>query len=242
MPAVFVHGVPDTYRMWDRVRSHLSRDDVIALALPGFDAPVSSGFDATKEAYADWLVEQLDQVEEPVDLVGHDWGSLLVQRAASLRPDSIRTFACGAGPVDREYVWHDMAQMWQTPDVGEQVMDGFTPEAMVEVLAAQTDQEAAEETARHVDDVMKRCILALYRSAVKVGDEWQDGVEAVAGRFPSLVIWAANDPYVPLEFGQRLAKRLDGRLLTFDDSGHWWPYTKPKEVAAALQDFWASSR
>ena len=29
----------------------------------------------------------------------------------------------------------------------------------------------AEETARHVDATMKRCILALYRSAVHVGRE-----------------------------------------------------------------------
>jgi pimeloyl-ACP methyl ester carboxylesterase len=133
-----------------------------------------------------------------------------------------------------------MAQMWQTPDVGEQVMASFTPEALVEVLAAETDREAAEETARHVDDEMKRCILTLYRSAVKVGDEWQGGVEAVSGRFPALVIWGNNDPYVPAEFGARLAQRLDARLLTFDDSGHWWPYTKPAETAAALEELWAS--
>src|SRR5215469_15470064 len=25
MPAVFVHGVPDTYRLWDKLRSHLAR-------------------------------------------------------------------------------------------------------------------------------------------------------------------------------------------------------------------------
>ena len=59
----------------------------------------------------------------PVDLVGHDWGSLLVQRVVSLRPDLIRTWACGNGPVDTEYVWHDMAQQWQTPG-GRRAGDG----------------------------------------------------------------------------------------------------------------------
>jgi pimeloyl-ACP methyl ester carboxylesterase len=240
MPAVFVHGVPDTYRMWDRVRSHLSRVDVVALAMPGFDAPLPDGFDASKEAYAGWLVGELDRIGEPVDLVGHDWGSLLVQRAASLRPERIRTLACGSGPIDRDYVWHDLAQMWQTPGVGEDVMASFTPEALTAVLAAETDEEAAEETARHVSDDMKRCILALYRSAVKVGEEWQPDLEAVGGKFPVLVCWGRDDPYVGSEFGERLAQRLHARLLMFDDSGHWWPYTKPAETAAALEECWAS--
>jgi len=240
MPAVFLHGVPDTFRMWDRVRSHLSRDDVIALAMPGFDAPVPAGFDGSKEAYAAWLVGELDAIGEPVDLVGHDWGSLLVQRAASVRPERIRTLACGSGPVDREYVWHDLAQMWQTPDVGGEGMAGITPEAMVTALAELTDQEAAEETSEHIDDDMKRCILALYRSAVHVGDEWEDGVAAVGGRFPALVCWGRDDAYVQPQFGENLAKRLHAKLLMFDDSGHWWPYTRPAETAAALEELWAS--
>ena len=115
MPAVLVHGVPDTYRLWDKLRSHLAQRDVLAPALPGFGCPAPSGFTATKEAYVDWLATEIERIGEPVDLVGHDWGSLLVQRVVSLRPDLIRTWACGNGPVDREYVWHDLAQQWQTP-------------------------------------------------------------------------------------------------------------------------------
>jgi pimeloyl-ACP methyl ester carboxylesterase len=241
MPAVFVHGVPDTYRMWDRVRSHLSRTDVVSLALPGFDAPIPLGFDARKEAYADWLIAQVEAIGEPVDLVGHDWGSLLVQRAASLRPELVRTLTCGSGPVDKDYVWHDMAQMWQTPGVGEEVMAAFTAEGAVEVFAAFTDREAAEETAQHITDDMKRCILSLYRSAVNVGAEWQPGVEAIGGRFPALVCWGRDDPVITPDIGERLAQRLHATLRMFDDSGHWWPYTRPKETAAALEECWAQA-
>ena len=53
MPAVFVHGVPDTQRVWDGVISRLKRKDVVALSLPGFGCPVPAGFSATKEAYVD---------------------------------------------------------------------------------------------------------------------------------------------------------------------------------------------
>jgi pimeloyl-ACP methyl ester carboxylesterase len=241
MPAILVHGVPDTHRLWDGMRTNLTRRDILAVSLPGFDAPVPAGFLPTKEAYVDWLVGEIARVGEPVDLVGHDWGSLLVQRVVSIRPDLVRTWACGDGPVDVEYVWHDLAQQWQTPAVGEAVMEMMTEQALAEGLpAAGVPPHIAREVARHVDSTMKRCILGLYRSAVDVGAEWQPDVEKVTR--PALVLWSRDDPYVASRFAERLAARVRGELVMFDGCGHWWPYERPAEAAAALERFWAAHR
>ncbi len=35
MPAVLVHGVPDTHRLWDSLARCLSRTDVVAIRLAG---------------------------------------------------------------------------------------------------------------------------------------------------------------------------------------------------------------
>jgi pimeloyl-ACP methyl ester carboxylesterase len=239
MPAVLVHGVPDTAQEWDRVRSHLSRSDVVTPALPGFGVPVPAGFGATKEEYVDWLIGELEAAGEPVDLVGHDWGSIIVQRVVSLRPDLIRTWAAGAGTVDRDYVWHDMAQMWQTPGVGEQMMEAMTGDLLVMALAEQLGQEQAQEVAKHIDDLMKECILKLYRSAAAGFGEWHDGVDAITR--PGVVFWGADDPFVTQEFGERLAQRTNARLVMFPDSGHWWPITKAADVARELETLWASA-
>jgi pimeloyl-ACP methyl ester carboxylesterase len=110
MTAILVHGVPDTYRVWDGVRKHLGRSDVKALALPGFGVPLPAGFQASKEAYVDWITGELEKEDGPVDLVGHDWGCILVARVASLRPDLVRTWAGGDGPVSAAYVWHPWAR------------------------------------------------------------------------------------------------------------------------------------
>jgi pimeloyl-ACP methyl ester carboxylesterase len=241
MPAVLVHGVPDTHRLWDRMQRHLSRSDVLAVSLPGFGTPVPAGFVPTKEAYVDWLVREIERIGTPVDVVGHDWGSLLVQRIVSIRPDLVRTWACGDGPVDTEYVWHDLAQQWQTPDVGESVMAATTEEALADGLpAAGVPPDIAREVARHVDETMKRCILGLYRSAIHVGAEWQPDVERITR--PALVLWSRDDPYVAPRFAERLAARVRGELLLFEGCGHWWPYERPAEAAAALGRFWAAQR
>jgi len=239
MPAVLVHGVPDTHRLWDPLRAHLKRRDVIAVSLPGFGVPVPPGFAATKEAYVDWLIRELERLREPVDLVGHDWGALLVQRVVSLRPDLIRTWACGDGPIDVEYVWHDLAQQWQTPKLGEEVMAMMTPEALGAGLAAVgVPAESAAETASHVDAAMKDCILKLYRSAVHVGVEWQADVEKIT--CPALILWGKADPYVEPRFAARLAQRVHGELILFEGCGHWWPLERAAESAAALERFWAT--
>ena len=237
MPAVLVHGVPDTHRLWDKLRSHLSRRDVSTPSLPGFGVPTPPGFQPTKEAYVEWLIEEVERLGEPVDLVGHDWGSLLVQRLVSLRPDLIRTWACGDGPIDREYVWHDLAQQWQTPGVGEAIMTAMSGDALADGLVAGGVPAAdARGVASHVDERMKQCILRLYRSAVRVGEEWEDDVARISR--PALILWSRDDPYVAPRFAERLAARVRGELALLEGCGHWWPLERPAEAAAVLERFW----
>ena len=241
MPAVLVHGVPDTAGMWDRLREHLTRDDVVALSLPGFGTPVPDGFGATKEEYVDWLTDRLREQGEPVDLVGHDWGGMLVQRVASLHPALIRTVACGSCPVDSQYEWHPMAQAWQTPEVGEQVIEGMvamTAEDLAAgMIAGGAPAELAPRQAAEVDERMGACILALYRSALAPGAEWEDTIAAMPRR-PALLLHGRADAFVPVETAERMAGRLDAELVVFDGCGHWWPWERAAETAAALERLW----
>jgi len=239
MPVVFVHGVPDTARVWDGVVSRLDRQDVVTLSLPGFGCAAPSGFTATKEAYVDWLVGQLVALTGPIDIVGHDWGALLTVRAVSVRPTLVRSWAAGGAPLDREYVWHQAAQAWQTPGMGEKVMAGMTPETMQAALVgAGVPPADAATTAAGVDDTMKRCILALYRSAIHAGAEWEDDLRRITA--PGLVLWGEKDPFASVRFGERLAEKTRARFAIFPGCSHWWQLERPAEVAAGLQRHWAS--
>ena len=121
MPAVFVHGNPETAAIWDDLLPYLGRVDVIPLSPPGFGAPVPDGFGATVNEYCEWLAAELVRISGPIDLVGHDWGGVHVLRIAMQRPKLIRSWSTDCvGVFDPQYVWHDLAQMWQPPGAGEQ--------------------------------------------------------------------------------------------------------------------------
>jgi len=238
MPAFFVHGVPETHHLWDGIRSHLSRKDVIAPDMPGFDCDTPEGFTCTKEEYLAWLIGEVEKVGEPVDIVGHDWGALLVGRLATVRSDLVRTWAIGGAAIDEEYVWHPMAQSWQTPGLGEQVMQGFTADAMAAALAAEgVPDQAAKDVASRVDDRMKACILPLYRSAVTYMKEWGPDVDKI--KKPGMLIWGEKDPYMQVEFARKMAARTGAELVLLPGS-HWWPVQFPQESAAALERLWGS--
>jgi pimeloyl-ACP methyl ester carboxylesterase len=238
MPIVFVHGVPDTARVWDAVISRLDGKDVVTLSLPGFGCPLPEDFSATKEAYVDWLIKELSQLSKPIDLIGHDWGAMLVMRAVMKRPDLIRSWVAGAAPIDREYQWHETARLWQTPTVGEQLMENLTPQMLQGglVLAGVPANDVAI-AARQVDATMKQCILKLYRSAINLGAEWQDDLKKI--NRPGLILWGEQDPYASIDFGRRLAEQSNAKFIALDCS-HWWQLQQPDEVAAQLENLLAS--
>ena len=210
------------------------------LSLPGFGCPMPDGFSATKEAYVAWLLGELRALAGPIDLVGHDWGALLAVRAVSLEPGAVRTWAAGGAPLDREYVWHQAAQAWQTLGLGEKVMAGLTAEALQAALvAAGVPAADAVTTAAHVDPAMKQCILSLYRSAVHVGAEWEDDLRRASA--PGLVLWGEKDPYAARDFGARLAEKTRARFVSFPGCSHWWQLERPAEVAVELERHWAAA-
>ena len=57
-----------------------------------------------------------------------------------------------------------------------------------------------------------------------------------------MVIWGRDDPYVPLEFGERLAERMKAELVVLE-CGHWWPFERPRrDRRGAAQALWSRVR
>jgi pimeloyl-ACP methyl ester carboxylesterase len=239
VPAVFVHGIPDTYHGWDDVLDHLTRTDVITLALPGFESPLPEGFAATKEEYVDWIIARLEEIGTPVDLVGHDWGSAFTVRVASLRPDLVRTWAGGDAVMSAAFEWSSLSRTWQTPGVGEQWMAELDPSEFSEQLQQDgVPAHRADATVSRMDDTMKDSMLRVVRSGIQVGAEWEPGLANVTS--PSLVFWGKEDPFQPVEYAEPLAKSVKAKRVVLLDSGHWPHLQQPRELADALTRHWES--
>jgi pimeloyl-ACP methyl ester carboxylesterase len=255
MPArtvVLVHGNPETAAVWGPLREALAargRSEVVALSPPGFGAPVPDEFDPTMDNYADWLVAELTAIRATgteIDLVGHDWGAGHTYGVLARRPDVVRTWVGDiAGILERGYAWHDLAQAWQTPEIGEQVIDGM-------VAMSHDDKAAlfiglglpaviAAQLADGLDADMGRCVLRLYRTGAQpaVGDL---GERLAATTLPpGLVVAAEHDAYVASELSVAAARRLGAEVLPLAGRGHWWMVEGVDEVADALVAFWSSN-
>lgn len=240
MTAVLVHGVPETPAVWGALAARLD-GDVVTLGMPGFGSPVPTGFEPTMQTYADWLRAELTAIDEPIDLVAHDWGALLALRVLADPPDGIRSWALDMGDLDDEFAWHDMAQLWQTPDAGEAFMDGMLAVSVEEraglLASSGVPQSGALEMAAAIDRTMADAILTLYRSAVDIGREWGPGIDRIGGR--GLVIDATADPFRAAGSAARLAQRTGAELATLDGCGHWWMLDDPASAARVLTGFWA---
>jgi len=246
---VLVHGNPETAAVWDLLTERLGAlgyDDQVRLSPPGFGAPVPEGWTATVDEYRDWLVAELEEIGRPVDLVGHDWGGGHVLNVAMTRPDLLRTWCSDiVGVYDPEYVWHELAQGWQTPGVGEAAIAQRLAIPVEQAAAALADRgmtsAVAERVAAGFDAVMGECILALYRSAAQpVMAELGTRLEAAAAR-PGLALLPTEDHFVGTdEQRRRAAARAGARVEVLDGLGHWWMTQDPDRGAAALTRFWNS--
>jgi pimeloyl-ACP methyl ester carboxylesterase len=248
MTVVFVHGVPESASLWDRLRTHIPGDSV-ALSLPGFGTPRPDGFTATKDEYVAWLEDELLAMGEPVHLVGHDWGAVLVARVAGRGAVPLRSWAIDvAGICHPDYVWHVLAQTWQKEQVGEAWLTGTLEAAgqdsplnpTTQLVQAGMPPTDAAEAAQVFDETMGTCILDLYRSALPNpyadwGTEWTSPTKA-----PGLVLKPTEDPF-DTPASEDVADRLGARTASLIGLGHWWMLEDSEQAATVLKTFWQTT-
>jgi len=240
---LFVHGVPDTAALWQPLikAMGLQPDSYKAVDLPGFGAPLPEGFTCTKDAYADWLVAQMEAMNEPVHIVGHDWGALLVLRAASMRPDLVSSWCVTNAVIDRDYTGHRTARMWATPLLGELVMLGMrnTERLQKGLIEGGMPASLAQTEVPHIDKTMRQSILKLYRSALGLNfrGAWVDDLANLPPR--GQLFWGETDPFVDISVAERFSKQWTVPLHVAKGAGHWACHERAEEFAGLLAAHWS---
>lgn len=253
MTKVFVHGNPETDDVWVPLVAELAAggvSDVVCLSPPGFGSPTPTGWRATREEYAAWLIDEIETLVRhcghPIDLVGHDWGAGHVFALLAERSDLVRTWAADcAGLLHRDYVWHDAARQWQTPEVGEEAIGavlGLDVDSFAAVFSSLGMSESvARSVHRRLDAETGRCVLALYR------DAQQPAMAELGERFVAaspangMVIIAENDSFAgPHDNHRAVARAVGAEVREISGVGHWWMNEDPSTAADLLVSHWAS--
>ena len=244
---MLVNGSPETSAVWKPLVEALGRDDVVTLSPPGFGAPVPDGFGATYDEYVAWLAAELEAIGEPVDLVGHDWGSNFTFRVASAHPDLLRSWVIDtAGCFAPGYSFPGVCHIWQTPGAGEEAiaawvaLDVPTKAGLNESLGMTAD--IAKELAAALDESMGQCILNVYRSVPEtVLAHWGQRASALSAR-PGLVLLPTCDEHTGTEEQHRwLAEHAGAPVAGLPGLGHWWMLQDPGLAAEALRRFWGDA-
>ncbi len=242
---VFVHGVPETAAYWDRLRAEIDEPS-LSVALPGFGTPRPEGFGATKDDYVDWLVGELSAIDEPVDLVGHDWGAGFTYRIATAHGHLVRSWAADVATIIHpDQGWHAVARIWQTPGEGEAfveaqiAMDAEDQAPFFTEMGASHDDAVAMIGA--LDATMGSCILDLYRSALpNTHASW--GAEVAPTQAPGLIIHATEDRFSHEGMSREVADMLGARYDELPGLAHFWALQDPAAGADLLRRFWADIR
>ena len=247
MTKVFVHGNPETSAIWKPLVAALSErgvNDVVLLSPPGFGAPVPHDWTATVSEYRNWLVGELEKIGGEIDLVGHDWGAGHVFSVLAHRPELVRSWATDCvGLLHPDYVWHDAALGWQTPEIGEQIVAAMI--AMEEDVFADSfvqlgmTDAIAREVKLSVNEDMGSCVLRLYRDAAQPAMS-RLGERLIVHRPPHGLVFIADQDHFAgtVSMMEEMAEVLDADVARLAQCDHWWMIQNPDAAAEHLVCHW----
>ena len=243
---VFVHGNPGPAEDWRRLVGRAGAfTRAVAPDMPGFggsDKP--DRFVYTVDGYARHLGALLGRLGiTRAHLVLHDFGGPWGLTWAADHPDRVGGLVLVNIGVLRDYRWHYLARIWRTSGAGEAFLRTATLPAVRLMLRHGNPRglplDAVERMYRQgKDPAVQRAVLRLYRATdlAAVSEDLHRRLRDVDP--PTLVVWGARDPYVPVTYAERQRETFPGaHVVVLGDSGHWPMIDNPVAVEQAVLPF-----
>jgi haloacetate dehalogenase len=260
-PVVLLHGHPRTSATWHRVAPLLVDRGftVVCPDLRGYGrsrgpAPAPDHSAHSKRAVAGDVVAVMRALgHERFALVGHDRGAAVAFRLALDHPRAVERVALVDGlPISEHLarITPEFATQWwhwfffAQPDTPERVISA-DPDAWYRgdprVMGRENHDEFREAT-RNPEVV--RAMLEDYRAGLTVDrrHEEEDRAAGTRVRCPALILWSLRDDLEqlygdPLRIWRDWATDVRGHGI---DSGHHVAEEAPRDLAAALADFFTA--
>lgn len=246
-PAVLVHGIPTSPRLWRHVMP-LVDGRTLAWEMTGYGTsiPDGAGLDLGLAAQADRLLAWLDTLalDKPV-LVGHDLGGGVAQIAAARSPERFSGLVLTNAVCYDSWPIPSVKAMARAAGVLRHLPDVALYPSFVQLLRRGHDSQdvARESIGVHWQPYVAHGAAASLMSQVSSLDV-QDTL-AVADRLsgldlPARVVWGEADQFQKLRFGERLAADLRTELRRIPGGKHFTPEDHPEIVAGAINELLAA--
>lgn len=248
-PVLLLHGFPQTHRAYDALAGVLAAGGaklrLLALDQRGYSPgarPADPGAYTLPELAGD-VAGILDVLHlGAVDIVGHDWGSLVGWFLAAHYPDRVRTFTAVSVPHPAAFAsalaasaqqrrMSSYVSLFRDPPKAARVLledDARRLRALYHPL----DERAA---APHLDALSDPAALTAalnWYQATKFGD----GSHIPAVDVPVTYVWSTADAAISRDAAERCVEHVAGpyRFVVLDGVSHWIPDEAPEALAAAL--------
>jgi pimeloyl-ACP methyl ester carboxylesterase len=242
-PVVFCHGTPFSSRVWRPYAEALAADFTVYLwDLPGYGrSSMDPGHRVAADVHAEAFAALLRHWElDRPHVVAHDLGGLVALRAhlveqasfASLFLVDVVAIPPSGSPFFR-FVQDNPTLLAGLPAyVHDAVVRAYVANASHRGLSNDELDELVEPWSGEVGQA------AFYRQIADYDLALLDDNERHLGdlELPVRILWGAEDRWIPLETGRRLASLVPGAALEeVAGAGHLMQYDAPVPLATALR-------
>ena len=208
-PIVLLHGLSGSSRWWSRNAAALAERHLVATADLGRFGRLP--FEEVVALVARWL----ETFGEPVHLFGHSMGGLIAIGVASERPELVRSLVL-VSAVGIPFGFNPLPHVRALPK------PPYGGAGIARVLVPDFIRTGAASVAI----AGTRVLLADIRQRLR------------AIRVPTLLVWGAADPLVPLRYGEAMQQEIAGsRLEVIERAAHVPMWDAPEEFNRVALEF-----
>jgi haloalkane dehalogenase len=239
-PVVFLHGIPTWSFLWRRISPAFENEfHTIVPDLAGYGKSSRyDGFDRSIRAQEQALTDLLDCLGlEHVSLVAHDIGVGIALRYAEHNPYKVEKLVVSNGVCYDSWPVNFISNLGlpETANMDSEEFENNLDFAFADGTYDDPDPKFVKGMkAPWLDEGGQR---AIARAAVATNTNHTTEIDYNEINADVLCLWGANDALQPLEYGERLAADLDGKVVELDRAYHWVVEDRPKAYREELRAF-----
>ncbi|MGU3582238.1 alpha/beta fold hydrolase [Rhodococcus sp. C26F] len=247
---VLLHGFSDHGGTWCKVAPAIAeRHRVLTVDLPGFGRSAQHWETPVLDHYVDVLADLVDDVPEPVSLVGNSLGAVTALVFASVHPSRVDrvVLADMPGLAGIPRWWTQGARM--PVELSRLLLRPLPAPVMQQAMGALYARAAVHRRGTF-DRAARTAFAANYATREQVDTLLTVGRHAIGelGRLPipemvhaldmpALLVWGARDRLTPAHAARRVQAGGRRRVVIIPDAGHCPQLDAPREFLDAVLPF-----